>query len=61
MRDSRRVYTFGGSELEPAEYELYVNCPWCGQWHSVDDDICPAWPVAPGEDRITELDMDGAA
>ena len=22
-------------------------CPWCSQWHSADDDLCPAIPDEP--------------
>ena len=59
LSDNRiRFCTFGGSDVEPAEYVELIRCPWCDQWHSADDDICEAWPVEPPAERITEDDVD---
>lgn len=53
-----RICTFGGSRTEPAEYTELIRCPWCDEWHSADDAICPAWPAEPPVDHITEDDLD---
>lgn len=58
LSDNRiRICTYAGTRFEPAEYVELIRCPWCGDWHSSDDDICEAWPVEPPTEQITEEDI----
>lgn len=41
-----------------AEDDEPISCPWCEAWHSADDDLCPAMPIAPELDVIGENDID---
>ncbi|AZG43481.1 hypothetical protein [Gordonia insulae] len=33
-----------------AEDNEPIDCPWCGGWHSADDDLCPYIPAEPPVD-----------
>lgn len=56
MRDLAGLHDIAGND--PRFDDDVIDCPWCGGWHSADDDLCPAMPIEPDDNQISEADID---